>query len=313
MTSIWYNFSMITVVTSGKKYLDIDAFAGIIACRELLKTEPNNAVFAISTAPLNQSIPPAMRKYKYKLDSQENLVNDLEYIVVDVSNPEFFDPIIEPQKIVKIIDHHTGYEKYWQEKLGKAAEIEFIGSVCTMIYEKIKAAEKEEILDQELCKLLTAGILDNTLNLKSSITTERDKKAYTELAMIGGLDESWRQEYFGLCFTEIEKNLEQAVIGDTKIEFVSENLPEVFGQIVLPSHSNFDTQVLQKAFAKYDEWMMNVISLDDGKSYIYFGGNDSKETKKKLEKLFQNSGQDNLIVLDKFKLRKEIMDRARKL
>lgn len=302
-----------TVVTSGRKYIDIDAYASMIAYREFLREITKKPVLAISTAPLNQSIPPKLRQTKYNLDSVKLLPKDCNYIIVDVSNPEFFDPIIKPERIIEIIDHHTGYETFWQEKLGKAAEIEFIGSVCTVIYEKIKSSGEEGVLDKELCQLLTAGILDNTLNLMSNITTERDCKAYDELVKIGGLDENWRREYFELCFAEISNNLEQAIIDDTKIEHVSESLPEVFGQIVLPSHAEFDAKILPGIFQPYDEWMMNVISLDDGKSYIYYGGKDTESTKNKLEKLLGVSARDSMIVLDRFKLRKEIMDQARKL
>lgn len=302
-----------TVVTSGRKYIDIDAYASMITYREFLRVITKKPVLAISTAPLNQSIPPKLRQTKYNLDSVKLLPNGCNYIVVDVSNPDFFDPIIKPERIIEIIDHHTGYETFWQEKLGEAAEIEFIGSVCTVIYEKIKSSGQEKILDSELCRLLTAGILDNTLNLMSNITTERDRKAYDELVKIGGLDENWRREYFELCFAEISNNLEQAIIDDTKIEHVSESLPEVFGQIVLPSHAEFDAKILPGIFQPYDEWMMNVISLDDGKSYIYYGGKDAESTKNKLERLLGVSARDSMIVLDRFKLRKEIMDQARKL
>lgn len=301
-----------TVVTSGRKYIDIDAYAGVIVYRELLRVTEEEPILAISTAPLNQSIPPKLRNTKYHLDALDLLPENCNYIVVDVSNSDFFDPIVKPERIIGIIDHHTGYETFWQEKLGKAAEIEFIGSVCTVIYEKIKSCGKESILDQELCQLLTAGILDNTLNLKSNITTERDRQAYDELVKIGGLDENWRREYFELCFAEISNNLERAITDDTKIEFVSESLPKVFGQIVLPSHAEFDVQILPRIFRPYDEWMMNVISLDDGKSYIYYSGKDMESTKRKLERLLGTPAYNSLIVLDKFKLRKEIMDQARR-
>ena len=77
------------IVTSGRKYIDIDAYASIIAYRELLKKQGNNAT-ASTLATLNQSIPPFILKLKYHLDSTET-VKDTKYIVLDTSNPEFFD------------------------------------------------------------------------------------------------------------------------------------------------------------------------------------------------------------------------------
>ena len=59
------------------------------------------------------------------------------------------------------------------------------------------------------------------------------------------------------------------------------------------------------------EWLMNVISLEDGKSYLYFGGDN---VRKRLEKLFDKQcDADDLLVLDKFLLRKQIMKKAREM
>lgn len=72
MAGVWYNQSMQpNIITSGRKYLDIDAYAGIIAYRELQHALGNNQALAISTAPLNQSIPQIIPDLSYSLDDQE--------------------------------------------------------------------------------------------------------------------------------------------------------------------------------------------------------------------------------------------------
>ena len=167
------------VITSGCKYVDIDAYASAIAYRELLKKQGNN-VTASTLAPLNQSIPPFILGLKYQLDPAE-AASDAKYIVLDTSNPDFFDKRVTVDNLVEIIDHHTGFEDYWKNYPNIKTQIEFIGSVCTIIFEKIVSSGYTEILDTDLCKLLVAGILDNTLNLKSSITTDRDRNAYDKL------------------------------------------------------------------------------------------------------------------------------------
>lgn len=48
------------IVTSGRKYLDIDAYASMIAYRELLRVLGEDVV-AVSTALLNQSVPKMIR------------------------------------------------------------------------------------------------------------------------------------------------------------------------------------------------------------------------------------------------------------
>lgn len=295
------------IVTSGRKYLDIDAYAGVIAYRELLRALGEEAV-AVSTAPFNQSVPKMIQDLSYGLDKMPENLDEAKFIVVDVSNPEFFDTFVKPEKIIEVIDHHTGFESYWKERLGDKAEIERIGSVCTMIFEKIVAAEKLEILKPDLCKLMVAGILDNTLNFGAETTNGSDLQAWHVLMKRGGLPEDYEDEYFGACYAEIKENLVKAIRDDTKIEKVSPVLPEVIGQIIVPRAEDFDVSALKVAFAEYPEWMMNVIALKDGKSYVYFSGDGIKE---KLEELFEEEGDGGLIILDKFKLRKEIMKMGR--
>ena len=171
------------IITSGRKYIDIDAYAACIAYAILLRANDINTK-AVTTAPLNESIPDIIKEINLSFDDYTT-TNDDEYIVVDVSDANMFDSIVKMDKIISIIDHHTGYEEFWQEKEAKKetikAEIEFIGSVCTIIYEKFIEANQTKLLTRDLCKLLTAGILDNTLNLKANITTKRDIKAYNDL------------------------------------------------------------------------------------------------------------------------------------
>lgn len=295
------------IVTSGRKYIDIDAYASMIAYRELLRVL-GEEVAAVSTAPFNQSVPKMIQSLNYRLDEMPENFAGAEFIVLDVSNPEFFDTFVESEKIIEVIDHHTGFEDYWREKLGDKAEIEYIGSVCTLVFEKITAAEKLEILTPDLCRMMAAGILDNTLNLQSEVTNERDIQAWRRLVELGSLPQDFADEYFGACYAEIRRDLAGAIRDDTKVEKVSSTLPEVIGQIIVPKIEDFDASALDAAFAEYPEWMMNVIALKDGKSYIYFSGNKVKD---KLEKLFKENAEGNLIVLNKFKLRKEIMKLAR--
>ena len=58
----------------------------------------------------------------------------------------------------------------------------------------------------------------------------------------------------------------------------------------------------------YNEpWIFNLVCLNDGKSYII--SNDDT-TKKQIETLFYKKFENNILTLDKFLLRKEIMKKA---
>ena len=320
-------------ITSGHKYIDIDAYASMIVYRELLKASSNykattstthettapttithskvtstyDRVIASTTATQNQSIPPLISNLKYSLDSPTDTPNS-DYIILDVSNPSFFDKQVKINRLVEIIDHHTGFEEYWSKHPKVHCQIEFIGSVCTLIYEKIIQSGKTKILDPDLCKLLLAGILDNTLNLKASITTKRDHLAYNQLLKIGNIPNNYYIEYFTACQSEIMKNFVKSIENDLKIEKAG-TLPEVIGQMIILNINDFDYAKMKTVFAKYPEWMMNVILLQEGKSYIYFGG---KNVKQRLEYLFKKvAEQDDLLILDQFLLRKQIMKKAR--
>ena len=100
------------VIASGRKYIDIDAYASMIAYRELLETQGYKNASASTAAKLNQSIPPMILDLKYHLD-KPNTKNANKYIVLDVSNPEFFDKRVNMGNLVEVIDHHTGFEDYW--------------------------------------------------------------------------------------------------------------------------------------------------------------------------------------------------------
>ena len=295
------------IVTAGRKYLDIDAYASMLAYRELLRATINEEVSAHSTANLNQTVPPMLRESRYQLDKTADTAG-ANFILVDVSNPDFFDTFVDASRILEIIDHHPGYEEYWKKHMAIKSQIETIGAVCTQIYEHFVDAGRTDLLDEDLCKLLSAGILDNTINLKSKNTTERDHRAYLELLKLGNLGQDWHKEYFRACEKEQLKNLKGAILSDMKSEWVSPLLPEAIGQIILFNRENINNEILSEVFSDYGKWIINVISLEDGRSYLYC---DGKETKEGLEKLFNiKSNHDNLVILDDFILRKELLKHA---
>ena len=107
------------IITSGRGNVDIDAYGGAIAYAYLLNLKGIKAK-AVCTGNLNESITPSLLKLEYKLDDYTKSEDD-KFIVVDVSYKDFFDKIVEEDKIIEIIDHHYGYEEYWKEKLGEKA------------------------------------------------------------------------------------------------------------------------------------------------------------------------------------------------
>ena len=171
------------IVTSGNRYIDIDAYASCIAYANLLNLKGFNAK-AVSTAKLNESITDSLIKLPEKIEKHYATTGNEKYIILDVSDKNFFDNIVIENNIIEIIDHHYGYENYWNKKLKEHSHIEKIGSIATFIFELY---EKEQLIDKisnGMAKLLISAILDNTLNLKAQSTTKRDISASHQISSL---------------------------------------------------------------------------------------------------------------------------------
>ncbi|HEU4984877.1 MAG TPA: hypothetical protein VFT58_04500, partial [Nitrososphaera sp.] len=97
----------------------------MVALAELLRARGEDAV-AASSSRLNGSIPPSLRaldvQFQTKLESSEGNV----FTFVDLSDPEHFDFDAKVEDVAGVIDHHPGFEKFWKDKLGDAARLEFV-------------------------------------------------------------------------------------------------------------------------------------------------------------------------------------------
>ena len=297
------------IVTSGSNYIDIDAYAGIIAYANLLNLKGIPAK-AVSTAKLNESITPSLLNLNTVLDEYEKSDSD-NFIILDVSNKDYFDNIVNESKIIEIIDHHTGFEEYWKEILKEKSRIEFIGAVATIIVEDY---EKENLLDnmsKDIALLLMSAILDNTLNFKAKVTDQRDINAYKKLSRIVGNIGNFEEKYFLECQKSIEANLEKSIENDTKNEKTCDILPDTFSQLTL-WNKDFILNNKENVYKILDkmspEWMLNIISLEEGKSYIIA---NNELVKRNIEKLFEKTFKTDIMELDSVWLRKEIIKKAR--
>lgn len=271
------------VVTSGETYIDIDAYACGVAFSILKNAEGKQAIFA-SSAVLNDSVPDFVLSLGFDVERNYKPNPTDKFAVVDLSIPEVFDPIVNLENVVEVIDHHAGNEKFWQNKNCKT-QIEFIGAAATIVTERFLSANRQDLLTPNLCKLLSCAILDNTLNLKSSLCTARDKEAFETLKTLGGFDDGIREDYFRSCEKRVRANLLEAIKNDIKFHKHSSLLPGYFGQLTLIDTDFIFENIpqIRELFRKLsDEWMFNVIDLKTGKSYIFAEG---REVQSNLENL----------------------------
>lgn len=260
------------VVTSGATYLDVDAYAGCIAYSELLNLLGQRSV-AFSTAEFNYSIAPSILGFKKKFLSKiSEKEKDVRYVVVDVSDPKYLEKTIEDMGSVnEVFDHHVGFEEFWRNEIGERAKIEFIGAACTLIFEEWKKKNKLSLMNKRTAALLICGILDNTLNLKAKITTDRDIYAVNALKSYADTYSDFYFQYFNERQTVIESNIIESISKDIKTIRDNEILPVVIGQLAIWDADNILSEihlVTNYMDSKYNSWLFNLIDIRRGINYL---------------------------------------------
>lgn len=294
------------IITSGASYLDIDAYACCIAYAELLNLQGTPAR-AVSSAQPNASVSKTVLAWRGGLGDYSPKTND-QFILVDVSDYHHFDPIVVLDQVVEVIDHHPGYESYWAQKLGAAADIQAIGAAATQIFQRWQTAGLLSQISVQSAALLATAILDNTLNFTGQMTTAADIDAYGELAPRGKLSIDWPQQYFLECQASIEADLAGALAADMKRMKPESKLPHVFAQMTV-----WDADaLLQKHQPMINRWMaeqgedglLNVIGIRDQKSCLLAPADVSQQ---KLNQLLPLDWQAGMAVLKPSILRKELL------
>lgn len=265
-------FSNLTLITAGATYLDIDAYACMVAMAELLQLQGENAV-AWSAAAHNYSICPSMvgdGQILQELPSKDWEENG-RYIIVDVSDPEYLKKSVPLDNVVAVYDHHVGFESYWESRIGQNARIEFIGAAATLIYREWKKAGLLAKMTRSTARLLIAAILDNTLNLTSSNTTAEDVEAFRALCEYAKVGEEWCASYFSEVQAGVEADLKNALFNDTKTVRDNPVLPPKVAQVCVWDTGSILRRLpeIRQWFGQSgDCWMINVIDLQHRCSYF---------------------------------------------
>lgn len=105
-----------------------------------------------------------------------------QMVLVDHNEIEQSLPGVESLPVVEVVDHHRLKTMPTDQPIRFTADV--VGSTCTLISRMYKDAG--ESLSPALAGMLLAGIVTDTLNLKSPTTTERDRKAVAWLEKLAG-------------------------------------------------------------------------------------------------------------------------------
>lgn len=290
------------VVTTGKRFVDIDGLACVIGYAEISNPKP----IPVIVGPLNHSITPSIKTWPF---SYQTTVpeKELEFVIVDVSEPKEFPNFVDTKKIIEIYDHHFGFEKRWQH-LGEKAKIEEIGACATLIWEELEKRNQTQI-SPVAANLLYTAIISNTLNFNSSLATERDKKAFQELEKYITLPKNWYISYFKDQEKSAFINPENAILNDTKIQIIK-GIKCAVAQLELWNSQNFlkeNQNRIQAVLSTLETpyWMLISPSLGDGRSYIFTKSETLKNFLRQSLPIYFSST--DIGIIPKLYLRKEIL------
>ena len=297
------------VVTTGRRYIDIDGLACVIAYKEI----PEVPLIAVIAGPLNNSVTAKIRTWN--LNFQKTLTEgDYDFVITDTSEKESLPYFVKPERVIEIYDHHFGFEKEWRDRLGDKAKIESVGACATLIWEEFKARKGKCKISAVAANLLYTAIVSNTLNFQASVTTERDKKAFEELKAFVSLPEDWVREYYRDQEADIYGNPEVAITNDTKMQMI-EGRECAVGQLELWRSKEFLESHLGEIEATLSGlnascWFFTSPSISEGKNYIFTRDQSIKDMLGRVIPI--EFGSKDIGVTQKLWLRKEILKKIQK-
>ncbi len=164
---------------------DLDSVVAAISFAEYKKQLGGTEVVSSMNGEANPETAFVFKKFGLDLPQQisaDLIAPDDQIILVDHNEVDQRIPGINPEQIVSIFDHHTVYLN-----LTHAIEIVVLplGSSNTVAWQLFK--NNNLTISKEIGTLMLCAVLSDTVGLKSSTTTEIDKKAVAELAQIAGI------------------------------------------------------------------------------------------------------------------------------
>ena len=135
------------------------------------------------------------------------------FILVDHNEIEQSVPGIEEGEIVEILDHHRLAAPRMRTPIYICSEP--LGSTCTIVYEQFRKWGVD--IDAVTAKVLLAGLVSDTVMLKSPTTTDYDRHVADKLSAIAGVDiGEFSEELFSSDISLAEKDAESIIRSDMK-------------------------------------------------------------------------------------------------
>lgn len=151
---------------------DMDGVACMYAYSELLNKQEQETGYFIKGKP-KKEVKIVCEMFDIKLESEKSINAEDKIILVDTNQPFELKQEIKLNNVIEIIDHHKKSEELYKMPNAKI-QIEEVGAAATLVAERYKLFNYE--ISRNAAILLYYGIISNTVNLESKITTDRDRK-----------------------------------------------------------------------------------------------------------------------------------------
>ena len=297
---------MSRIIVTSYEEPDLDGVSSMYAYAEYLNKIGISSDYYIKGTP-KKEVGIVCDLFGIELGGRSEILEKQEAVLVDTNNFEEA-PFLKPEQVVEIIDHHSKSESC-DKCINAKIQIERLGAVATLIAEKFK--ENNIPISRESAILLYYGIISNSINLKASITSEKD------INMAGWLEKQ--------CDEITKEKIAEIFTLKSKVED-SELRKEMEAEVVLNYDGNRMT-VAQLEIANMEEFLtqkqdkviaiLNQIREEKGLDYIFINCVDilngfnivltiDDDTKKLLEKKLGYSFESGRCKFDRVIQRKDI-------
>ncbi|MCB9228651.1 MAG: hypothetical protein H6618_03485 [Deltaproteobacteria bacterium] len=241
-----YNHDSDYVVTSGRGHLDIDALACGFGMVDYLQQQGYHAAF-VSSSPLNATVPDSLRSSGLSWKKTQPIHDRSKFIVCDVSDPDFFDPLVNQKQILEVIDHHFGFTEFWQQRAGVFSDIRPVAACASLVTRRFMDHKIEP--DLMTARLLGTAILSNSLGLKLRLTQTLDHESFMFLNEYYPFKADACEGFFRECQEDFQMSPLENLFLDTKLTRISGMLCAI-GQIEAWDRYGFSMKLLFEEFKR---------------------------------------------------------------
>ena len=168
-----------TTFVIGHKTPDVDAVTSAMSYAALMRALGHNAVAKI-VSPINRETAYIAEKFGFKIPEQMSSVKaGTRLILTDHAESAQSVEGVKEAKILQIIDHHIPGDLDEKVTSDTYVNRQIIGSACTIIWDLYKKADVK--IDNDMAKILLAGILSDTRNLTKVASSALDSSAWKSL------------------------------------------------------------------------------------------------------------------------------------